>query len=65
MGHMDEPREKVSFTLPEGLKARLEDLKRDLRRRGLARSVATESGIVETLIELANEETLYRALRKR
>ena len=55
----------MSFTLPEGLKARLEDLKRNLRRRGLARSVATESGIVETLIELANEETLYRALRKR
>ena len=55
----------MSFTLPESLKARLEDLKRNLRRRGLARSVATESGIVETLIELANEETLYRALRKR
>jgi hypothetical protein len=62
---MDESREKVSFTLPESLKAKLEDLKRNLRRRGLARSVATESGIVEMLIEHANEETLYRALRKR
>jgi hypothetical protein len=62
---MHEPREKVCFTLPESLKARLEDLKRNLRRRGLARSVATESGIVEALIELANEETLYRTLRKR
>lgn len=55
----------MSFTLPERLKARLEDLKLNLRRRGLARSVATESGIVEALIELANEETLYRTLRKR
>jgi hypothetical protein len=58
-------REKVSFTLPERLKDKLEDLKTDLRRRGLARSVATESGIIEVLIELASEDTLYRALRKR
>lgn len=62
---MDEAREKVSFTLPGSLKTKLEDLKQKLRRRGLARSVATESGIVETLIELASEDVLYRALRKR
>lgn len=62
---MDEPREKVSFTLPESLKNKLEDLKQNLRRRGLARSIATESAIVEVLIKLASEETLYRTLRKR
>lgn len=58
-------RDKVSFMLASDLKARLEDLKTDLRRRGLERSVATESAIVETLIELANENTLFAALKKR
>ncbi len=62
---MDGPREKVSFTLPGSLKTRLEDLKGRLRKRGLPRSVATESGIVEALIELASEDALYRTLRKR
>lgn len=58
-------KEKVSFMLPADLKERLEDLKAALRRRGLERSVATESGIVEALIETASEDALYRALRKR
>jgi len=58
-------KEKVSFMLPADLKERLEDLKAALRRRGLERSVATESGIVEALIETASEDGLYRALRKR
>jgi hypothetical protein len=58
-------KEKVSFMLHGDVKERLEDLKSTLRRRGLARSVATESAIVEALIELANENTLYQALRNR
>lgn len=62
---MEESREKVSFVLPQSLKTKLERLKLALRGRGLARSVATESGIIEALIELASEETLYRVLRKR
>lgn len=58
-------KDKVSFMLAPDLKERLEDLKTDLRRRGLARSVATESAIIETLIELANPNALFAALRKR
>jgi hypothetical protein len=58
-------KEKVSFMLPPDLKQRLEDLKADLRRRGLARSVASESAIIETLIELANPNVLFSALKKR
>ena len=51
--------------LPPDTKERLEDLKVDLRRAGLARSVATESAIIETLIDLASENSLYSALKKR
>jgi hypothetical protein len=58
-------KDKVSFMLASDLKERLEDLKTDLRRRGLARSVATESAIIETLIANASEDALYRSLKKR
>lgn len=58
-------KDKVSFMLASDLKEKLEDLKTDLRRRGLARSVATESAIIETLIANASEDALYRNLKKR
>lgn len=53
---------KVAYDLRPDVKHRLSVLKADLRLRGLP---ATETGIIEVLIETASQDGLYRALRKR
>ena len=45
-------------------KTKLEALKARLRREGLARSVASESAIIESLIRHADLPTLLNDLRK-
>ena len=55
-------REKTSFALTPKAKLALERLKLRLRTAGLARSVASESAIVETLILTANFDALLRAI---
>lgn len=58
-------REKVSFTMETGTKTKLEGLKARLRKEGLARSVASESAIIESLIRRADVPTLLNDLGKR
>jgi hypothetical protein len=58
-------REKVSFTMEAATKTKLEALKARLRREGLARSVASESAIIESLIRRADLPTLLNDLGRR
>ena len=48
-----------------GMKTRLEGLKARLRKEGLARSVASESAIIESLIRHADLPTLLDDLSRR
>lgn len=51
--------------LQPATKTRLETLKGQLRKRGLARSVASESAILETLIRTADLDVIFEALSKK
>jgi hypothetical protein len=58
-------REKVSFTMEAVTKTKLETLKARLRREGLARSVASESAIIESLVRRADVQALLDDLGSR
>jgi hypothetical protein len=57
-------RQKASFNMDPRAKMALENLKIRLRRAGIARSVASESMILETLILNADYDMLLEALEK-
>jgi hypothetical protein len=57
-------REKVSFTMETATKTKLETLKVRLRKEGLARSIASESAIVESLIRRADVSALLDDLAR-
>jgi hypothetical protein len=59
-----EAREKTSIAMTPKCKLALERLKLRLRTSGVARSVATESAIVEALILHANFEELLAYLSR-
>ena len=49
-------KEKATFMLTPRAKEKLEGLKAKLRRNGIARSIATESAIVEAMILHADRD---------
>lgn len=59
-----EAREKTSLGMTPKTKIALERLKLRLRASGIARSIATESAIVECLILTANFEELLSYLER-
>ncbi len=59
-----EERQKASFNMAPRAKMALENLKLKLRRAGVARSTASESRILETLIFNADFDALLEKLGK-
>jgi hypothetical protein len=60
-----EGREKTSVAMTPRTKLALEALKLRLRRAGIARSEATEGGIIEALVALADYRALLQYFERR